>query len=529
MRFDEKPVFIRYSLVAVAILYVAVYLHLTNSAGLSDDQPPWHQNFDQIWYWRSAAAFAHGSLATTEHWYPPLYSLLIAPLVWAGETHAQLIVGLGLYLASFAAFSAIARHFAMRPVLAAVFFVIATLWFDGMSRAWIWPWSTSLSGALILVAIAATLGLYFGGDGRETPDLAGPDARRLGGTVSHRQLAFLGAVLAAIPCARPVDGVVTAILGLFAAWQLLLVWRDWRGFGALTAGGLAILLPYAALYLAIWGPAASEYARMSAAIGFDFGKLGWKAYVLLVEPEPWYPSSVAMLDRMPWLILTGAALLAGLGRRETRLRIAIVALPTLAYFLPMICYRGFMPSSLWLFGLVHYFKWVVLLATLIAWDFVVRLRSAPALYAACLAAVLALSAISFRPVAAGPDAPARLLVYSVRLPVSENAIYMGETALHDRAGSQRNLFDMQAVLAPEGVIKVIAQSRDFSGDERITADVPDADTIRAAAAVRVDGAKSAAAFGPLIGRYKPQMEFGLPCWLPVYTCPQRLLPPVPLT
>jgi hypothetical protein len=285
-----------------------------------------------------------------------------------------------------------------------------------------------------------------------------------------------------------------------------------------------VLVPYGALYLTIWGLAPSEYGRMSAAIGFNFGKLGWRTYLLLVEPEPWYPSSVALLNRMPWLILSGAGLLAGLIHRRDRIRVAIVALPTLAYCIPMICYRDIMPSSMWVYGNIHYYKWVLLLAPLFAWQFVVSMREAPAVCAACLAALLALSCISFQPVVAGPDAPARLVVFAARRAVPDTTIVMGDTTLIDRAGSQQNSFEMHAIPAGDGLIKVLAQTRDFLGDERIVASPPSPSAYRAAPGVRADGTISAAAFGPLIGRFKPEMQIGVPCWLPIYRCPQSLLP-----
>jgi len=263
---------------------------------------------------------------------------------------------------------------------------------------------------------------------------------------------------------------------------------------------------------------------MHAAIGFDFPLLAWKTYLLLIEPGPWYPDSVGILEVMPWLLLSAAGGLRGLLARETRLRVAFVVLPVLAYCLPMIAFRDLIPTGLWLFGNINYFKWALLLATLFAWRFVVDFATAPARSIACLALVFALSCLSLAPVPAGGDSPARLLVFRAAHAVPRNTIYMGETALVDRIGSQRNLFRMHAIPAGSGLINVMAQDRDFAGGERIVAASPSPADQRAALGVRVDGATSVAAFGPLIGRYRPELHFGKPCWLQTYRCPESVLP-----
>lgn len=496
------------ALLLLAAGYVAAVFSLTGGDGiLNGRSPPWLQNFDQAHYWQSARALAHSDFSSAEHWYLPFYSLLMAPFAWAGEAWAELIVGLALYLASFVAFSRIADHFAVGRIVALVLFGLGTLALPGMLRAWVWPWSTSLSAALILGGIAMSL------------DLCEDEANFTRG----RAMA-LGAVLAAIPCARPIDGLVAAMLGLFVARRLLWQRREWRVIGAMVCGGMLVLVPSLGLYLAIWGLHANGYAQMHAAIGFDFPLLAWKAYLLLIEPGPWYPDSVGILEVMPWLLLAAAGVLCGLLMREARLRVAIVALPVLAYCLPMIAFRDLIPTGLWLFGNINYFKWALLLATLFAWRFVVDFPTARVRSIACLALVFALSCFSMAPVPAGGDAPARLLVFRAARSVPRNTIYMGETALVDRIGSQRNLFRMHAIPTGSGMINVVAQDRDFVGGERIVAASPSPADQRAAMGVRVDGAKSVAAFGPLIGRYRAELHFGKPCWLRTYRCPESVLP-----
>lgn len=503
---------------ALALLYIAGFLRANGGLGVfGGAQPVWHENFDQAWYWRSAEAFWRGDLSASEHWYPPLYSLIMAPFAWLGEARAQLVVGLGLYLAAFAAFAAIARHFAVSRLPAALLFGLATFWLDGMARAWTWPWTTSLSGVLILSGIALTLRIC----------IDGPEATTPASTSNRRTLLLLGAILAAIPCARPVDGIVSAALGLFAGWQCLVVRRRPAELIAIIAGSIAVLLPYAALYLAIWGPLASPYARMASAGGFEFGQLGWKAYVLLVEPQPWYPDSVAILDRMPWLMLGGAGMIAGLINPRTRKVMAIIALPLLAYSVLMLCYRAIVPSGLWLYGLMHYFKWVILVGLLLTIHFFQQYKAAPKPAVVSVLALLVLTGISVQAVPAQPGEPARMLVFSQRLPLANQLVYMGETSVVDRRGRQRNFFEVQAIPNHDGTIKVLALARDFAGDEQISADRPWPGQVRAAKAVRVDGFTSAAIFGPLIGRYRPAVRFGLPCWLPAYSCPARELPAPP--
>ena len=58
-----------------------------------------------------------------------------------------------------------------------------------------------------------------------------------------------------------------------------------------------IVLPYGALHLRIYGFHPTPYMLGEQAIGFEFSRLGWKTYLLLIEPRPWYPGTVRDCSR----------------------------------------------------------------------------------------------------------------------------------------------------------------------------------------------------------------------------------------
>ena len=57
----------------------------------------------------------------------------------------------------------------------------------------------------------------------------------------------------------------------------------------MAGGGLSVIAAYALLHLAVYGPAITDYMKLSAAFGFDFAHLGWKAQTLLVYAAPSFP------------------------------------------------------------------------------------------------------------------------------------------------------------------------------------------------------------------------------------------------
>ncbi len=480
------------------LLLAAVKSDRTTLKGLAPAY--WSGWADQSHYFVSARAFLHGALRPDLHWYPLLYPLLLAPFAALPDFYASLAPDLLCYLAALAGFQLVAARFGVGRWLALGLFLAATILYPRIASQWLIPWTTTLSAALIWLA----LGL--------ASRFAGPPARRPALGLS----CGLGALLGLIPLCRPADAVLSGLIGLCLLGPLLARPGGWRGLAALCAGGVAVIAAYLGLYLAIYGPHPTPYMRLSAAFGLDFARLGWKAYVILIEPRPWYPYGQGMLTVLPWLPLGAAGLLLMLARRGRRWLTALLALPAFAYTVMMLAYTDLLPSGLWRYNNIHYFKWLLPLLALFAWLWLRQCRQRPAA-ALALAVVLLPACLHLRPVAAGPREPARLVLFSSP-PVSFQAVYFGRSLVADRLGPQYNLLDIHLVPGRDGLIYAEALRRPFAGDEEwnVLAGIPPGrpDTGLVGDEVTLPGPFPR----PALARFRPAPGLGWPCWLPPYLC-----------
>lgn len=471
----------------------------------------WDGWADQSLYVESAKAFLHGDLAANRHWYPFGYSLALAPLVWLPLWLAFLIANLVFLLGAWQGFRAVARRFDVGGRWALAVFVLTTVLHPFIGTQWITPWTTTLSACLIWQAVARALALVAPADG-EAPQR------------STRGAFVLGLVLGAIPATRPIDGVIAAILAFYV---LASAWRRPREIAAAAIGGILVLAAYLALHLAIHGPVLTDYMRLSAAHGMNFARLGWKAYLILVEPQPWFPYGWGLLRVCPWLPLGVAGLFAAfLPGEARRSEAALLGLIAAVYCALILAYIDLLPSGLWYYNNVNYFKWLLPLFGLFAVVFgkAARRRPLPAL--ALLALVLLPTTLRFVPAPVAADAEARALLLPAFAGTSgkvRDQAYMAHSVIRDRAGQLRNFFEYHQVLRADGRAMAVALRRDFAGGEswlgngEALAQWPRAQT----------GSHDRT---PLPGpwpkvpeaRYAPRAQIGVPCWLPFYQCPARL-------
>lgn len=493
-------------LALLAATFVIGFLIVTRGAGVLDSAPVyWTTWFDQGQYWRSAQALAHGNVSPGQNWYPPAYALVLAPLSWAGPSRAALAVNLALYLATYIGFERVAAHFGIKRLHAAILFLATTLALPGVGKTWLEPWTTTLSSALTWGAMAITADL-----------ILRPQA-----PATTRQMVALGVMLALIPCARPTDAVIGGLIGLAVAAHLLWIRRDARSLAVAIGAGLAVLIPYVLLYLAIWGPNASPYGTLGSAMGFDFARLGWKAYVLLIEPRPWFPYGTGMVAQMPWLLLGFAGALVLVAHHNSRPLALLLLVPALAYAAIMLAFIDLLPTGLWRFNNIHYFKWLFPLLGLFAWRWVVDLRARPLAGILALVVVLIASSVRMEPRAVSAEEPARLLVFTAR-PAPFHTVYMARSTVTDRLGSQRNFFDYHQIPDESGHILIASLRRDFVGT-KVTPGADDpAGWPHTPPGFFWDGKAGAAPFGSLVARFSPRLTLGLPCWLPTRPCPTTL-------
>lgn len=482
---------------SAALLCLLVTLAMANLRLFAPGGPWWRGWSDQRLYLESARAFAALDLDPARHWYPLLYPLTGAPFAWMPAPFVP--ANIACYAAAFAGFRSIAARFGLGPAAALAVFALATL-APGIGRLWVEPWTSTLSAALIWPLLAVTAAM-----------LAGERMRHEG--------AALGALAALVALARPADAVICLAAAPFALWRPL---RERRLAVPLRAAGAgaAVLAGYALLHLAVHGPRWSDYVLLSREYGFAFGDLGWRAVTLLVAPGPWFPGARGLLADMPWLLLGVAGLLLGLfaASRGQRALAACLGLAALAYALLLIAYVDLLPTGLWRFGNIHYFKWMFPLLALFALLFVRWARGAKRTAAGIGAALLLLGCLRFDARPAQASEPARALLFTAP-EASWEEIYRARSLIADARGTLRNGFEYHQMLRPEGDVVAVALRRGFApGGARWIGSPPPG----AARWPRGHLAPETRFPGEWprrpVARWGERLAFGYPCWLPPWPC-----------
>ncbi len=478
----------------VGLLLVAIYLssYVSNPAvpGNAGRFPlGWWGWWDQSQYILSARSLAHGDLAPGHHWYPLGYAVLGAPFTLLSRLHPFLVPDLGCLLLSYLAFLVFSRCVGLSATWGALSFLLATCGSEALRNVWAEPWNTSLSSTLIWWLLALT-----------ALQLVRPTTVA---RVRLRRLAIMGALVAAIPFVRPTDSLLVVVWAGGAAW---LGWREAavrpRELAALMLGAVVVLVPEAALWLGMYGAHESQYMINSRVLGFAFDSAGWKTYLLLSTPRPWFPYGAGIVQRLPWVMpgLAGMLAIPFIARGVSRGLLALMAAMIVAYCLLFFCYVDLIPSGLWRYNNIHYFKWtlpgLVLLGMLLL-RALLRGPRRPAL--AALAAVLALTDLRFPPRPATVGQPAWMIQVPGPVPGFDEA-YFTSFILHDARGAMQPIRDFRAFPDRDGW-RLIALHRPFTGALVISG-----------LGHRPDGPVS-----PDARRWSRGLSLRLPCWL--HACP----------
>jgi hypothetical protein len=471
----------------IALLYAIAYLKLVHGHGVV-----WRGWSDQGRYLRSATAFSEGRFDAGDHWYPLLYPLLGAPFVavWPDTPFAP--VDLICFVAAFAGFIRVCRHFRLGPWVALLIFAVSTVLYPEIGRRWLEPWTTTPSAALIWLGLGLALDV-------------------LDGPVSIGKAAAFGLCLALLPMARPADVLLAAVLGGISA-MFMGRRRETRALAVFVATGIGGVAAYLGLHAAIYGLTLSNYQRLSAAFGENFAWLPWKAYLILVDPKPWFPDGEGLLQACPWLPIGAAGLVATCIRRGDQRRAAIcVASAVSIYLAVMLAYVDLLPSGLWRFNNVHYFKWLLPVFGLFSVTFVRDLTRAPVLNLSSLCALLLLSCVRLVPEEVDGDHPARELVFAGR---SEDfrTVYFARSSISDRMGEQRNVLDYHQIATGDGRMVAVALKRDFAGREVWKPSDAKRPWPDMGGDFYTDMKGAGATASPAL-RLAPRIGFGMPTWL----------------
>ncbi len=480
------------ALVVGGLLLTAMYLldHFHDPArpGAYASNPlGWNGWFDQGNYVRSALALAHGSLLTVSHWYPLGYSLVGAPFARWMPSDPFLLPDLLCLLAALLGFTSFCDRLGLSRWTSMLLFVFGTCGSASVRHVWSQPWNTTLSAALIwwLLALSA----------------------RMTDTTSDRDVVAMfasGTICMAVIETRPIDALLVVV---WCACQLALRARPRQRlvvpFSALLAGAALLGIPYTTLYLLIYGWHQTPYMRLSAGIGFDAAALWWKTYLVLIDPQPWFPSGVGILTRLPWLAPGFAAILVSPWfRKEHRGPLIVLSLLVSTTWLTFLLYDDLQPSGLWLFENVHYFKWTfpgLLLLGLALFRHATRPNSEIVLTSCAI--VLLTSAVRLVPRHAdgGDLAWMAQIAQSPQPPLFST--YFGSFGFETHSGSWTNTRDFRALPDGQG-FRIIATHHGFA----------DLLSLRSRVGT-IEGGNAVQAV-----RWRISAKLGSPCWLPPYGC-----------
>jgi hypothetical protein len=441
----------------------------------------WWDWFDQSKTLRSAIALAHGDLNPADHWYPLGYSILGAAFARPVPTHAFFFVDLAALLLAFAAFCRFAGHAGIGRWCGVALFLGASLASRQIFDQWAIPWNTSPTAALTWLLLALVT-----------------SARRGAGIALAT-----GAVAGCIPLFRPTDAVLVAacfaatILADFLGHRMSRRFAEW---GLIAAGAAAPVMAYGVLYLAIYGPHATDYMRQSRALGFTFYDFGWKAYVILIDPRAWFGEGDGLLRRCPWIAFSLAGVIPAL--RRGRALATLVAMLT-AHAVLYLSYVDLLPTGFWRFDNVHYFTWALpgyaVLAFVLVQDIFRRGGVGRLIAGASVVATALVLCVRVDPVRAAPGEPAKMLEFP-GLKSTFDGVYSAPLALRDGAGEIPNVFRMRVYPAADG-LRAIALRRPFIGPVSwLPGHAP-------------DGPDEISSTAWAIG-----VAFGWPCWLPRSSC-----------
>lgn len=480
------------SVAAIGLLYTLALINVKLFAAAG---PWWRGWADQQRYLESARAFLHFDLSAERHWYPLLYPLGGAPFGWMPAPFVP--INIACFALAFAGFRRVCARLDVGQGAAALLFLATTLLDWRVAKLWVEPWSTTLSTALLWLALAEAAD-WIAGEGRRP--------------------ALLGALLGLAVLARPSDLSIAAVIAPFAMWRPVIREGQWRVALAAALGGLAVLAGYALLHLAIYGARWSDYALLSREMGFNFADLPWRLVVLLVAPEPWFPGDPGLLRAMPWLILGAAGLIlapfALKGKR--RALAACLGLAALAYCLTMAAYVDLLPSGMFRYNNVHYFKWLFPLFGLAALLLVRLGRERRVVAAGILGGLLVLSCFRYDGAQVAEGEPARGLLF-VQPDVPKEAIYFAHSTIDGR----RNVFDYHQLVDGEHAMFAVALKGDFTGPGAWNP-AGDPAAVFPVGSPGVKAGLPARAQAP-VARIGTQLKFGYPRWLPPFVRDQILV------
>ncbi|TFZ05169.1 hypothetical protein EZ313_00350 [Ramlibacter henchirensis] len=341
-------------LLALAIAFYLAYSGHAAAPGADRPHPEgWFGWADQGEYLKAAKAFARMEFGPQV--YLPGYSLTAVPFVWAGLEDPFALVNVACFLLFFWFFLEFGKSYV--GWLPSLLVVGASLfWVPELMQLWVEPWTTSLVAPLY-----AWLFLQW------------ERSRKDGGPAGRGRVVAMGLVGGAVLCTRPPEAVILVpYFVAFLALQLVTGSRTGnlpaavRNCVLLVIAGLLGVAFFLGSNLVMHGNVLGYYVQQpTTSNGFNAMDLAEKLVSLFLDAGALYLSGEdAILRRLPWLALGVPAFFYVLWYGPSTLRILVVTI--LLQLAIYACFVDLLPTGVWMYHNIHYFKWMIPFIGLIA-------------------------------------------------------------------------------------------------------------------------------------------------------------------
>jgi len=352
---------IPYVLLVVALIYLSVYLRFSSVPG-NDPSPPslgWWAWFDQSQYLKAAQAFATQDFLAEHFFYPPLYSALGSLFLIGTSDHPFLVINLICLL--WFVYVCIRLSDLYVPRTVGVFLLFASIIFPKfIFENFVIPWTSTLSTALLATGI---LGLVWVQEIKQAKC----------GYLKNWQVLIVAISLGLMVPTRPVDAIVGIVIGCGFILSYLRMQgasterpvRTPQFLGLTLLGALVGPTIFIGFNLGVHGAPLGNYLQVAGSHGFLIADLPEKFYSIWLNAQPLYGEVRAgLVQRYPWLLLALAGLVWALLRGDFLLRTLGVAM--MVFFILYLPYGDLLPTGMWRYLNIHYFKWTFPILALFA-------------------------------------------------------------------------------------------------------------------------------------------------------------------
>ncbi len=493
----------------ILILYLYDALNTFPPAVLGTEGGGWWGWWDQGKYLESARAFSAFDFTSDRHWYPPGYSLLGAAFVALFPSNPFLPINALCLLGGCFLFRDLCHRLRIGPWTSAIAFVLSMVSGSSMILQTAIPWSSTP----VFLLYAAIFWIYVQDD------------------KAKRHFFAVGLLAGSVLLFRPTDIVATtpvllALLGdAVSRWTRANAVRETFALvGMMAVGGALPALLAVALHLATHGMALSPYLLGSQQIGFSIGSLPVKLYALMIDPNPAYTenvhpylgSSVGFFEKYKWSLVSVFGMAVAVLDRS---KLTVIAACIVVHIVLYAAYVDLLPTGIWRYYNIHYFKWCFPFLMLFALYGLKRLSTVAGRRTAVRAAALTLPLLA-------------ISMTSTPVPVA-HAAFTDQTVVLTLAEKQR--VDAITLTSVQGVPvdvyfsphSVTADGRDLAHIREVRA-IPTRDGARIvfiapveATTIRVTLADGKATIDPAQARatvLRLGFEWGWPCWLAKAIC-----------